>query len=573
MAKHPRLHRRPNSKSYYFRAKIPTDLLDQYGGRKEVCFSLRTSDYREALKRVRVESVKLDQEFDEKRRSKAAEGAQVAPPVADSISPLELARLIALFKHSVLQSDEEGRYAGLGDWEFDRYGTWLEGRENELRLGLARGNISVIEDVFQDWLQGHGVSLSPDADRYRPAALAFLKAAVEVVEAQQRRHAGYIVETPAIPSSPAQTGSNVFHAPSPLQSANMPSISQVFERWANEHLIEGGPQGTVDDFGVQIRRFTELIGDLPVNMITAAHIRDFKDAMLQFPAMSRGRVFQGLTTSQILARIKELPDSADIKRLSPRTVNDKVLAAVGAVLAWAKSNAYIEFNPTSGIKVKSRKVHADQRLPYSVDDLNVIFRFPIFTVHERPQGGGGEAAKWLPLLALFTGARLEELGQLTSDDIQEERGVTFFDLTSTEEGKSRKTESSKRRVPVHPELVRLGFLKYAEAVGEGHLFLDLAFYRGKRTVLWSKWWGKYARDNGITDRRKVFHSFRHCAKLAMREGGVEEQVSDAITGHAPRTEGRKYGGDLYPIAQLADGIKRLVYPGLDLSHLLPGFGG
>ncbi|MGA7326889.1 MAG: hypothetical protein WBX25_20965 [Rhodomicrobium sp.] len=43
--------------------------------------------------------------------------------------------------------------------------------------------------------------------------------------------------------------------------------------------------------------------------------------------------------------------------------------------------------------------------------MNLIFSFPIFTKGERPKGGGGEAAKWLPLLAAFTGARLEELGQ------------------------------------------------------------------------------------------------------------------------------------------------------------------
>lgn len=38
---------------------------------------------------------------------------------------------------------------------------------------------------------------------------------------------------------------------------------------------------------------------------------------------------------------------------------------------------------------------------YSIEDLNTIFRFPVFTRGERPIGGAGEAAKWLPLMGLF----------------------------------------------------------------------------------------------------------------------------------------------------------------------------
>ncbi len=38
--------------------------------------------------------------------------------------------------------------------------------------------------------------------------------------------------------------------------------------------------------------------------------------------------------------------------------------------------------------------------------------------------------------------------------------------------------------------------------------------KGAVTGNWSKWWGRYARQSGITDRRKVFHSFRHTFKDA-----------------------------------------------------------
>ena len=55
--------------------------------------------------------------------------------------------------------------------------------------------------------------------------------------------------------------------------------------------------------------------------------------------------------------------------------------------------------------------------PFERSDLQVIFRTPVFTEDARPTGGKGDAAFWLPLLALFTGARLNELSSLKVSDV------------------------------------------------------------------------------------------------------------------------------------------------------------
>lgn len=62
MPKHPRLARRGTT--FCLRAKVPVDLQDQYGTQREIMFSLKTKAPKEALAKVRVESVKVDQEFD-----------------------------------------------------------------------------------------------------------------------------------------------------------------------------------------------------------------------------------------------------------------------------------------------------------------------------------------------------------------------------------------------------------------------------------------------------------------------------------------------------------------------------
>ena len=61
--------------------------------------------------------------------------------------------------------------------------------------------------------------------------------------------------------------------------------------------------------------------------------------------------------------------------------------------------------------------------PFEIADLQAIFKTPVFTVGERPKGGKGEAAFWLPLLALFTGARLGELASLRASDVARDDAI------------------------------------------------------------------------------------------------------------------------------------------------------
>jgi len=551
MAKHPRMTLRKGTRNWQFRAKIPVDLQEIYG-KKEITYSLRTANYQEALEKTRIASVKLDQEFAEKRRQRDAQAIE-------KLSEIEVERITAIWRHDALQADEESRINGLSPTEFQSWDDAITFAYVEARESLATGNLNRISVELDDLLDEIGMKVAKGSEAYKQLAYALLKAKVETLEALKARHEGKVVKTPSKPASPVST------TPEELDNES-PTITQVHTMWAEEHLAAGGPEKTVKDFGTYVRRFVELHGDLPVSQITKKHVRDYKDAMLKYPSRRVGKL-KDMTVPQLLEYVQQNPDTPVI---SPRTVNDRALGAVGAVLGWAESNDYIEANPASGVKVKAMKVKRTARLPYSVEDLNTIFRFPIYTQNDRPQAGAGEAAKWLPLLAAFTGARLEELGQLTLDDIREDQGICFLDMSTLDEGKRRKTESSKRRVPIHSKIIELGFLDYVEEIkksGRKRLFPYLTSSGEKRTASWSKWWGRYARKHGGFDKLKVFHSFRHTFKDGLREGGVQEEVSDALTGHAPTTEGRKYGGNGYPLKRLKEGVEKLCYPGLDVDHI------
>lgn len=64
-----------------------------------------------------------------------------------------------------------------------------------------------------------------------------------------------------------------------------------------------------------------------------------------------------------------------------------------------------------------------------------------------------------------------EAGQLAVADIQEEAGIPFMCINDDPMlEQSLKNEDSRRRVPIHSNLVQLGFLEYVKTIKEqGHV--------------------------------------------------------------------------------------------------------
>jgi integrase len=188
----------------------------------------------------------------------------------------------------------------------------------------------------------------------------------------------------------------------------------------------------------------------------------------------------------------------------------------------------------------------------------------------------------LPLLALFAGARQAEYAGLRVSDVREddETGVALMWLTrDTKAGRRLKTKTSERVVPVHPQLIALGFLKYMAARRkEGDrawLFPTVAPDQKGALSAWSKWWGRYLRNHvGVKDRNKVYYSFRHGFQDALRRTTPDEELRDALTGRSSgksisRTYGAKAMVQRWGVKALKEAIDKVSYPGLDLSRVRP----
>lgn len=183
---------------------------------------------------------------------------------------------------------------------------------------------------------------------------------------------------------------------------------------------------------------------------------------------------------------------------------------------------------------------------------------------------------WIPLIALFNGLRLNEACQLDVADIQTVDGIVCFVITASACGptdKRLKTASSERVVPIHPELLRLGFMGFVDKrarAGE-KLFGEVALgATGYRSATFSAWFARFAAKAGANTEKTCFHSFRHSFRDALREAGIPRDIALALGGWSrpPGSCDSSSVSDVcgrgYRIETLFEAIRKVGYPDLDL---------
>lgn len=428
---------------------------------------------------------------------------------------------------------------------------------------LARGNVNFIRDELNMLLQVFQINLDPACADYRKVALAVIKAFVRALEDVGARHRGEAVDSPKL----IEPGGKA-----PVSGC---SLRAAYDGW---NKMEVRKKSSQLEFSKGIERFIELHGDLDVGQITRGHVRQFRDAAQLVPKLRAGKLRK--------ARLPELAkwsrEHAGTPCIGAATIN-KWLTCLQSVLNWARKNGVIPdevvwADPVSGMRLK---VPRSKRRPWETDELSVLFGSPIYLQGARPKGGKGEAAYWMPLLALYSGARLNELAPICVDDVKADpaSGVRFMTVIEDEDaGRSVKTENSVRAFPIHPELVRIGFLEFVNQrrIANGpsaRLFPQLTpGSKGGFGEAFSKWFGRYKRSLGIDNKNSVFHSFRHGFKDALRAAGVNEDANDALTGHGGgNVVARGYGWEdmvrRFGFSTLNAAVQKAQYPGLDLSAL------
>lgn len=308
-----------------------------------------------------------------------------------------------------------GSTYGLSDRQLTKTRETVETVLPAAREALARGDISFIAEETDELLKLFQVRLDDTGPAHQRLGLAVLRSYVRALEAINRRLAGEPVETPPIGDPASQ------------QSTTGETLSAALEGWKRSRQRE---TGTIREFEYAVQRFMELHGDLRLVEIKRSHVRDYREALQLMPARRSGQL-KTATLPEIVEHSKRHPDHP---RISAGTIN-KLLGGVQAITIWGRTNGLIPddvpwSDPFSGMRLDEDE---PSRETWDIADLQTLFTSPVYTQGVRPTGGRGEAAYWLPLLGLYTGARLGELAPLIARNIREDEGTGIWYIEIAED--------------------------------------------------------------------------------------------------------------------------------------------
>ena len=251
----------------------------------------------------------------------------------------------------------------------------------------------------------------------------------------------------------------------------------------------------------------------------------------------------------------------DVERMHVKTIN-KHLTGFYSLFKWAESNGYVSKNVFAGLTIKLKKSNDSERVAFSKDQVGKI----LSAIQKNDTGLiKKEYQRWGPLIAIYTGARLNEIAQLQLDDILQVDDQWCFDINEKAEGVRLKTASATRMIPIHSELLDMGFIEYVDGLrrlSKKRLLHELTLSQGTgygRNL--SRWFnGPFLRAVGMNDQGLVFHSFRHTMVTNLLQSGVAEPLAKSIIGHAQEGVTQKvYFGEGYTVAQKKAALEGVIW--------------
>ncbi|WEX77960.1 integrase [Sinorhizobium numidicum] len=294
------------------------------------------------------------------------------------------------------------------------------------------------------------------------------------------------------------------------------TLTDLFKLWERDHLADNGAQGTPADFLQKIKDFKKHLGHENAETVTGLNVSEYCDMLRH----ERG--------------------------LSAKTVNGKYLAAIRIIFRVGLAKSRIKADPTANIKVSVPKAIKERPKSFTDAEAKVILACALGDPSSLGQMSelNKLACRWVPWICAYTGARAGEITQLRREDFSEEYGIPFLKITP--EAGSVKT-GLYRMVPIHPHLVELGLIEFVQSRPQGPLFYipndrkrkpghtQAASVRGKV----SDWVRDVAK---ITDRRvQPNHAWRHRFKTVARDVDIAPRYMDAIQGHEDGSASSDYG--------------------------------
>ncbi len=498
--------------------RIPTELLPHYNGKKHLRLNTGKSDKREAAAVAWQWLGELEGEFDRLRKTGRREKVAIAPA--------DVQWLVGSMLASTLGAQEGGLLAGGAEEARTASEAFTLLRE-AVQAAMGGGDFSGVGAIADDWLWAHGYDLPEGSEDRRRVLVEFAKGVSRAFQALEARREGRWMDTPPAP---------------PVPSAAAPAGALMLSAVVSGFLDKQDKAAPMySKYSACLALFLEVVGDVPVQGLRQKTIDDFFALLCRLPPRwSDEKRRRGCSVADLAAL--EWP-----KTMAPKTFEDTYMAALRPFLKDSRRLYGDEGFPltltTDGIKYTGTREDGEKKQrALRPDELDRLYH------GAECRAFAADPAQvhryWLPLVGLYTGARVNEMCQLNPQcDIHEEEGVWFFNITEETEAaegvsKSVKNKTSFRPVPIHSRLIALGFLDYLERVkasGARLLFPEWGPSGGRASANAERWFRRHLEKLGLRDetpgqRIAGFHCYRHT--FLTRAAELDVHGAESLTGHA-----------------------------------------
>ncbi|WP_267380705.1 MULTISPECIES: tyrosine-type recombinase/integrase [unclassified Sphingomonas] len=453
---------------------------------------------------------------------------------------------------------------------------WLQGQVEKINERIFLGEVESYLDLPAFALERRGYVMPSDQGLRRTfatkAALALRDALASSLATMASRPDEYMPSSFIIKEKERRNS----------EANDGQTIMDLFDRYSAQRMMEKRKRAdTVTQDRKIVEQFAEFIGSKrSVASVTATDIRDWRDTVAALPpAFRKWKINDGLTMREAAFKAKE----AGLKGVTPTTIN-KYLSTVSPFLKWCRSNSYIDSDPCNGLFYDLQKVKR-RRPPFTTKQLNDILTSPLFVGFERDGKefipGTVKADDWrfwVPLVCMFTGARIGEIAQLSLDDVKVQDDLPYLMIRHDEEiGKSTKS-GYDRPAAVHPLLIKVGFLKFVDRQrgrmhrdGVKQLFRGISFNERGQAAKCSRFWRTYLQRIGLKEGADGLgaHSFRHTLADQLRLAGYLDDEIEVALGHNQISVTAGYGQVRQgTVARLAKMMSDVEFAGIEISHLI-----
>ncbi len=546
LAKYPGLHLRGST--YYVRKRVPVDLT-HIEKREQIRLSLDTSDKRVAIRRYPAKLAEIERTFTVLRAALQSQGhaeGALAAGKLDKLTRHEIEAIVSAWweKRSRHRQPHLSAYDSPEELLAE-----LEAETAALRIpDLVADPIGHATDQLlveaghraQARKLGRGQTQVryPVVDRASEQYVYLRQLVRRALEQELALARDYVTQRSDAPHDPIFNRGGLGGAHEGLGRQQAHTVEEWVAQYRAEREALLGEESTGRKYGLLFRVVREVLGaQTPVQSISRTHcVEVFNFLKALPPNVTKLKRYKGLTLTEAVAVAK----AGGAKGLAANTVGS-YMQGLSAMLRWAQDAEWGVRASAKGL-VETRRNEV-QRRGFTPDELTKLFAALTAYRQEQP------TKFWVPALAAFTGARAGEICQLRSEDVIDVGGVTCLNLSEFDargervEDKRLKTAASERILPLHPALISAGFLDFVERQGnQARLFPDLM--PGPKLNYsheFSKWFGRYKKGLGFTERSLVFHSFRHGFKDACALAEIGDETTRALGGWATINQASRYG--------------------------------